>query len=263
MRIARTTTGKYVVEAVAKALDILEAFNSAEGLTLNEISQQVGLNKSRTFRLLYTLAERGYVERSADGARYALGMKLFERASNVRRDLKDVAHEFMLELHHRFNETVNLGVLDNGQVLYLDILQNSRPFRMTATAGCRMPTYMTSMGKAILAYLPVEDPSSPAHAQIAHLSRMKLQVLRRDLELVRRRGYAMDNEENEPGVACIGAPVFDAKGLPVAAVSVSGPVHRILGKERNIAASVIEACSGVSKILGFQTVEGRSSRKAG
>ncbi|MGB7623884.1 MAG: IclR family transcriptional regulator [Terriglobia bacterium] len=263
MRIARTTTGKYVVEAVAKALDILETFNNAEGLTLNEISGRVGLNKSRTFRLLYTLAEHGYVERSADGSRYALGMKLFERASNVRRDLKDVTREFMLELHHRFNETVNLGVLDNGQILYLDILQNSRPFRMTATAGCRMPTYVTSMGKAILAYLPIEDPGSAAHAFVAKLSRTRLQTLRRELEVVRRRGYAMDNEENEPGVACIGAPVFDANGQPVAAISVSGPVHRILGKERNIAGSVIEVCLGVSKILGYQSVETRSSRAAG
>ena len=203
------------------------------------------------------------MERSADGARYALGMRLFERASNVRRELKDVAHEFMLELHHRFNETVNLGVLDNGEVLYLDILQNSRPFRMTATPGCRMPIHITSMGKAILAYLPIDDPASPARAMVAPLSRSKLQTLRHDLEVVRRRGYAMDNEENEPVVACIGAPVFDAKGLPVAAISVSGPVHRILGKERNIAASINEACSGVSRILGFQVVETRSSRKAG
>ena len=259
MKIARTTTGKYVVEAVDKALDILETFTGSEGLTLNEISQRVGLNKSRTFRLLYTMAEREYVERSADGSRYQLGMRLFERAANVRRDIKDVAREFMLKLSHGFNETVNLSVLDNGSVLYLDILQSSRPFRMTATVGCRMPTHSTSMGRAMLAYMPIEDRSTTSYALVAKLPRQRLADLRKELELVRRRGYALDKEENEPGVACIGAPIFDVSGRPVAAMSVSGPVQRILGREKNIATSVIEACHTVSKALGHESAVARAS----
>src|SRR5512135_1219327 len=170
MKIARTTSGKYVVEAVAKALDILEVFSNSEGLTLNEISQRVGLNKSRTFRLLYTLAERGYVVRSSDGLRYSLGVKLLERASNVHRNVKDVARPVMLELQERFNETVNLSVLDDsGNVLYLDIAESSRPFRMTATVGCRMPAHITSMGKAMLAYMQIDDPASPGAPKIAGL----------------------------------------------------------------------------------------------
>src|SRR5512142_893082 len=107
MKIARTTPSKYVVEAVAKALDILEVFSNSEGLTLNEISQRVGLNKSRTFRLLHTLAERGYVVRTQDSSRYKLGVKLLERAANVHRNVKQVARGAMLELQERFNETVN------------------------------------------------------------------------------------------------------------------------------------------------------------
>ena len=79
----------------------------------------------------------------------------------------------------------------------------------------------------------------------------------------RRRGYALDNEENERGVACIGAPVFDANGQPIAAISVSGPIHRILGNEKNIVTSVVEACNGVSKNLGFQTAETRAARSLG
>src|SRR5690242_1404253 len=112
MKVHRTTHGKYVVEAVAKAFEVLESFNGSEELTLNEISQRVGLNKSRTFRLLHTMAERGYVERNEDGSRYRLGMKLFECATNVRRDIKAVAREAMLELNRKFNEAVNLGVLE-------------------------------------------------------------------------------------------------------------------------------------------------------
>src|SRR5512146_778566 len=151
MKVPRTTPGKYVVEAVFKAIDVLEAFQGSEVLTLNQVSQRVGLNRSRTFRLLHTLAERGYVERNEEGTSYRLGIRLFERAANVRRDVKDVARPMMLELRQRFNEMVNLGLLEDGHVLYLEIVQSSRPFRMSATVGCRMPAHHTSMGKAILA----------------------------------------------------------------------------------------------------------------
>jgi DNA-binding IclR family transcriptional regulator len=98
MRLPRTTVGKYSVAAVAKAPDILEVFSSRAELTLNEISRRVGLNKSRTFRLLHTLGERGYIDRRADGSRYQLGVKPCKRASHVRRDIKQLARPFMLTL---------------------------------------------------------------------------------------------------------------------------------------------------------------------
>ncbi len=253
MKVARTTSGKYVVEAVAKALDVLEAFANSEGLTLNEISLRVGLNKSRTFRLLYTLAERGYVVRSADGLRYRLGVKLLERAANVHRNIKDVARSAMLELQARFNETVNLSVLDDGgNVLYLDIAESSRPFRMTATVGCRIPAHITSMGKAMLAHMNIDDPASPNHGIAAKLSPRPTRSLYRELQTIRERGYAIDREGNEPGVGCIGAPIFDATGRPVAAMSVSGPKERILSKEKTVAAAAVAACNAVSKKLGFE-----------
>ncbi len=248
MKIPRTTSGKYIVEAVFKALDVLEAFQGSEGLSLNQISQKVGLNRSRTFRLLYTLAERGYVERNEEGTSYRLGIKLFERASNVRRDVKDVARPVMLELRQRFNEMVNLSVLEEGYVLYLEIVESSRPFRMSATVGCRMPAHQTSMGKAMLA----GDPACFESGLLAKESRSRLQKLRKELETVRQRGYAIDNEENEPGVACIGAPILDANGMPVAAMSVSGPVHRVLANEKKIAEALAAGCATVSKGLGYR-----------
>jgi len=251
MKIARTTSGKYVVDAVAKALDLLEVFDGSDGLSLNEISGRVGLNKSRTFRLLHTLAERGYVERSADGTQYTLGIKLFELSVHVRRDIKDIARPLMLELRERFNEMVNLSVLDEGNVLYLQIVESARPFRMSATVGCRMTACQTSMGKAMLAFLGADDSRSPYFFYLAKLPRQRLQAVRRELELARRRGYAVDNEENEPGVACIGAPVLDESGRAIAAMSVSGPKHRILEAESKIASALISACKGLSKKLGY------------
>src|SRR5690348_11901218 len=118
MKLPKESDDKYVVEAVVKALDVLEVFQDGEELQLSEISKRVALNKSRAFRLLYTLCERGYVERASDGHRYKLGLKLFEHASNLRRDLKQIAQNHMRKLQQRFNETVNLAVLHNGEVLY-------------------------------------------------------------------------------------------------------------------------------------------------
>lgn len=256
MKASRTTSGKYVVEAVLKALDVLEAFADSEGLALVDVSQRVRLNKSRTFRLLYTLAERGYVERSADGLRYKLGVKLLERAALVRRDIRDVARPFMLELQKRFNEMVNLGVLDNGHVLYVDIVESSRPFRMSATVGCRMTTHRTALGKAMLAHIMADEPGSLSHGLVGKLPKARLQVLRRELKLVRSRGYAVDNEDNEPGVACIGAAILDAAQRPVAAISVSGPVQRILSNEKKIAAALVAACKSVSRNLGVNVATG-------
>jgi DNA-binding IclR family transcriptional regulator len=252
MKLARTTTGKYNVEAVSKALDLLEVFSGPEGLALNEISQRAGISKTRAFRLLHTLAGRGYVDRCADGMRYQLGTKLFERAAQVRRDVKQLANPFMRKLHDQFNETVNLGVLNNGDVLYIDILESLRPFRMMATIGCRMPVHVTAMGKAILANMNEEDLKSSGFAPISRLRPAARQDLFHELELVRKRGFAIDNEENEPGVACVGAAILDAAGHPLAAMSISGPNYRILTAKKDLAVAVVAACHSISLSLGFQ-----------
>ncbi|HEX2711205.1 MAG TPA: IclR family transcriptional regulator [Candidatus Acidoferrales bacterium] len=255
MKLPRTAEGKYVVEAVAKAIDLLEAFRDSEELSLGEICQRTKLNKSRGFRLLHTLAARGYVEKAADGGRYRLGTKLFEHAAHVGRDLKQVAQPYMRRLHEQFNETVNLGVLHNGQVLYIDILESSQAFRMAATAGSRMPVFSTSLGKAIAAHLPeaevAELLSGPQESASRKRAAAENHSLRNELQTVRRRGYAVDNEENESGVACIGAPIFDNGGRAVAAISVSGPVGRILGCQKQIAGSLVSFCREISRKLGF------------
>jgi len=253
MKVARTTTGKYVVEAVVKALEVLEVFETSETLSLNEISRRVGLNKSRTFRLLHTLAERGYVERCADGAQYKLGLKLLERAASIDRNLKQLARGFMLELQERFNETVNLGVLDDYKdVLYLDIVESSRPFRMSATVGCRIPSHRTAMGKAMLALMDMQDPASPNHAIEEKLAERPTRTLYRELDSIRLRGYAIDNEENEPGVGCIGVAIRNGNGVPIAAMSVSGPLHRILTGEKKIASALMAASKEISGYLGYE-----------
>lgn len=247
MKLPKESDDKYVVEAVIKALDVLEAFRDSEELQLSEISKRVSLNKSRAFRLLYTLCERGYVERASDGHRYRLGLKLFEHASNLRRNVKQVAQPYMRKLQLRFNETVNLAVLHNGEVLYIDLLESSRPFRMSAMVGSRMPIANTSLGKAMITHAAEHE----LDAVFDTLTPAELRKLRTEMDNVRRRGYSTDQEENEPGVACIGAAILNELGVSVGAVSVSGPSIRIQKQEREIGAALAATCKEISRQMGY------------
>src|SRR5690348_15872594 len=135
----RVSNERYVVQAVDRALDVLEAFHGNEESSRNAISKRVGMNKSRTFRLLCTLSRRGYVERTASGLGYTLGLKLFERAAHFRRNWKQSPLPSMERLPRDFNETVNLAVIHAGKLLSLTIHAFSQPFAMSAVVAviCR------------------------------------------------------------------------------------------------------------------------------
>jgi DNA-binding IclR family transcriptional regulator len=246
---------RYSIDAVSKALDVLEAFRSSEELGLAELSHRVGLNKSRVFRLLHTLVERGYVERNDDGTGYQLGVKLVERAALVRMDLRELALPYMRLIHEAFNETVNLGILEGQRILYISALESSRPIRMAEAVGSRSPLHSTALGKAIVANLP----DAERNRLVSAVSLVKLtdrtitdhQTLIRELEIVRTRGYAIDDRENDPEGFCIGIPIFDRWGQPVAAMSVSGPADRVQGHSEEIADLLISLCRQISERLGF------------
>ena len=246
----KISSERYVVQAVDRALDVLEAFHGNEETSLNVISKRVGLNKSRTFRLLCTLSRRGYVERTPNGLGYTLGLKLFERAAHFRRDLKQSAHNQMDKLRNEFNETVNLAVIHNGKLLYLNILESSRPFRMAAVVGSQMAIHTTSLGKAMIAHARDDEFASLTKA----LSLADARKLKKELEAIRERGFAQDREENEPGVTCVGAAIFDETERPVGAISISGPTGRMQKREREMGISLTDCCREISKSLGFTGV---------
>src|SRR5260370_1517140 len=148
------------------------------------------MNKSRTFRLLHTRAKRGYVAGKMDGLRYKLGLKLFEDVNHLRRDVRGIAQPFMRRLRERFNETINLAVIHDGEVVYVDLLESSRPIRMTAMVGSRMAIQSTSLGKAIIAF----SPENELTAFLPQLPPAESRKLKKELETVRLRGYALDRE---------------------------------------------------------------------
>src|SRR3990172_4385307 len=148
---------RYAVDVVDRAVDVLELLRDVgRPLSLQEISLRLEMVKSSTFRLLCTLERRGYVERVDGDGRYRLGVqwRSFQQDLPAHQPLTEVAVPYMRRLLEQFGETINLGVLREGEVLYLEMLESPHSFRMAAKVGSRSPVHSTALGKAIVAFLP-------------------------------------------------------------------------------------------------------------
>jgi len=251
-------TNNYI-SVVGKAMRVLEAIRGRSEVPLGEISSSAGLIKSSTFRILFTLEHLGYVEKSV-GGRYTLTARLARLTRNDRPapDLGNVAEPFMAELLRRFRETVNLGVLDNGEVLYIRVRETSHALRLTAHAGMRSPVHSTALGKCLLCCLPREEIEAilkkhPLRPVTPRTIRDR-PTFYRELERVRSRGLAIDNQEDSSGARCLAAPILTSTGDVRAALSISGPAARMMPRrDREIAEALHEACGEIARLLGDPT----------
>ena len=226
--------GMPVLSSVSKALTLLDAFTAEQPeLTLSELARRAGAHKSSAFRLLATLEAHGFVEKSPAGHGYRLGWKPLELAGRLlaRYELRELAALFMEELAEKSGEIVHLSILDGAQIVYLDKRGRSQPLTVSTTIGGRSPAHASAMGKVLLAGLLAEE------AQQVLGSRRLLRFtpttitdrrrLARELEAIRRQGYALDNEETFPGIRCAAAPLLDGAGKVLAAISVTAPTQRM------------------------------------
>jgi DNA-binding IclR family transcriptional regulator len=219
------------LDRVVAILDLLGASN--DSLSLAEICQRMGLHKSTAHRALMALERTGMIER-APANRYRLGLKLYDMGSRAveQIDLRSRVHPYLRKLALRVGETVHLGVLHKIRVVYIDKVEPiNRRVCISSRTGTSNPVYSTSLGKSILAYLPAEEVvKTVAKIQFTGFTSKTLtspEELLEALERVRRRGYAVDDEEMEIGTRCVGAPILDATGHPIAAVSISGSATRL------------------------------------
>ena len=232
------------VGVVAKLLRILETLDSSPaGLQLREIAQRTGINKSTAYRFLAHLEGEDYLFRDDDGA-YIVGPKLARLGSGLpfHATLRKVSRPVLTLLAQSTTETVNLGVLEGHEVLYLDVLESSHSFRMASLPGARRPLHCTALGKAILAFLPAEQREellpTIAYERLTPHTICNPARLRKDLVRTVQQGYAIDNQETNLGAYCVAAPIIDESGKVAAAVSVSGPVTR-MGKDRAHSIAVV------------------------
>ena len=250
---------KYQIAVVVRAMDALELLaSSGQPMGAAEVASHLGIPRNGAFRLLTSLRSCGYVEQDAETRKYWLGLKLFQLGNAVfgGQDIRRLAFPVLEKLRNRFQETVNLALLDGEQVLYVERIESPRSLRTATAIGTRAPLYCTSLGKAILAHLPPQQvetilSSGPLAARTGNTI-TDPQKLLAELELIRRRGYALDEEENMIGVRCVSAPIFDSLGTVLAAVSVSGPAQRIAEHiaQGEIASHVMNAARQISERLG-------------
>src|SRR5215831_8863146 len=250
----------YKVQVLDRALAIIDALtNVREDASLAELAERVKLHKSTVHRLASILERHRIVERDSQTGRYRLGLRLFELGSLAigRFNIRDRARPHLEKLLYQVDETVHLCVMDAGEVIYIDKIEPVRSVRMSSRIGRRNAAHSTSVGKAIMALLPESETDDILRQH--GLKRMSAKTittsaqLKADLKVIRERGYAIDNEESEEGVRCVGAPVLDHNGRPVAAISVSSPSFRLpMDKIPAIAGCVTRIARSLSEELGFQ-----------
>lgn len=249
----------YRIAAVCRSLDILEYLGEQRrAFGLPELSRALGIPKATLFRYLVTLEGRGYVRRAGDGDRFSLGLKILELSNHLLHamTLHEVALPHMRQLQRRFRETVNLAVLEGCEIVYVEILESPQTFKMSSHVGGREIPHATSLGKAILAFLPLDEVERIV-SQTGFPSRTSktvcsLSQLQAELENVRHRGYAVDNEENEEGARCVGTPIFDHRGNIAAAISVSGPALRSSAEQiEEMGTALLEVASQISQRIGY------------
>ncbi len=254
---------EYAIQTVTNALRLLEAFAGEEELGVTELSRRLGLHKNNVFRLLATLEQKAYVEKSSETDRYRLGpgcVALGQSFTRVYR-LVRLARAPLEELVRDTGESAHLGVLRDFEVMHLDGVQSDRLVQTAMRVGLVLPSHCTAIGKVLVGCAPLPVLEAYDRRVLARSPlerRTPATLVDRDkllehLRMVATRGWAVDLEECEPGLACVAAPVHDAGGEVVAALSVSGPTFRLDVEtlETRVAPRVVAAAEGLSRELGY------------
>jgi IclR family transcriptional regulator, KDG regulon repressor len=247
------------LSTVQNAARLLKAFLCQDELLgPSELGRRLGLGKSTVHRLLTTLAAEGLLEQDQRTGGYRLGIVMFElgEAVRVHMDLHAAAGPVLAMLREETRETAQVGVLDRGEVVYVDRLESSHTLRLFTETGRRVPAHCTSSGKVLLAFLPAAARDELLRGRpLAALTAETITdpaALGEELARVQARGWAEAVNEREIGVASIAAPVRDFRGDVVAAISIGAPVIRLgAAQRRRYAPAVIEAAEAVSRRLGW------------
>lgn len=255
---------KSSIGTLEQAIKILElvVFGEKGGLTLKEVTEKTGLHSSTVYRYLNTFLQFGYLKKEPTGL-YKPGIKLLELGNHVLNsfDLREIAHPYLVELVNRVNQTAHLAIREGDEALYIDKVEGPKTLQMRSRVGMRVPLYCTALGKILLAYSDKEDVDRylrevelKPRAQNTITSSLKL---KEELSRVKQQGYAIDNQENEQGIVCVGAPIFDFTGQAVAALSVSGFFKDFSGgKIKEIISHLRKTTALISKGLGGSLSQG-------
>lgn len=249
-----------------RVLETVAALGSQQGVEAKKVADHTGMQRTTVYSYLYTLQEMGYLEKVGDdpGASYKLRSRVLRLARHYldELDLRRQASPVLADLVTATGLTAHLAILDEGKIVYLDKAEPDSPIQMRSSVGASAPAYSTAAGKAILAY--VSERCLEEEVLSKGLSRRTANTITSESEFlahlarVREQGYAVDDVENENGIRCVGAPIFDLDGNVVAAISLTG-LHRDLELSRipELAVLVRRAVEDLSRQLGYRAPAAR------
>jgi DNA-binding IclR family transcriptional regulator len=260
-----------LVQTIERVSLILEMVGqNSRGTSIRDLSAGLNLPKGTIHRILSSLSYFGYIRQDAATKIYFLGLKLMDLNAQLSNqlDFRKVAEPVLRDLAEKTKQTAHLVVLDRDEVVYVDKIETQQQaggLKMASRVGSRNPIHSSAVGKVLLSYFPEEAWED--FLQRKGLPRRTANTItdpdgfRAHLKIVRNQGYAMDDEENEKGIRCLGAPIFDGNGRAVAAISVSGSVFQVTKKAVHdvLKGEVMAAAAEISRRLGFQ--DGQSERK--
>ena len=247
------------LSSVTTAIRLLKVFSEDEAeLGISALAQRLGVAKSTVHRLVVTLVSEGLLEQNPDNERYRLGIGLFGLGALVRQrmDLSTEARQHLFSLRQATGETILLGIPSDTEIMYIYNMESPQALRLRSDIGVRRPAHCTAVGQAIFAFAPEETierllarPMTPRTPRTI----TDPAQLRAVLDQVRERGYAIEDEESEPGIRCIAAPVHGADGLVAGAVGIAGPSQRVsIESLKAFSGPLLEAVEAISVRLGYR-----------
>jgi IclR family acetate operon transcriptional repressor len=253
-RAASANNGRYLVPVVRSTFRILEELSRSGSLNLNEVTVRTSVPKSTVFRILSTLHHLGYVRRDEGKRTYAISPNLADLANDTAgaEALRHYALPHMLSLRDEFGETVNLGHLHLDKVVYLEVVPSEYALRLNERPGASVWAHASAMGKCILAHAPLQVVAGILdHRKLPALTPHTItntEEFRRELRRVKERGYAFDREETTLLATCVAAPIRDAQGRVVAAMSISGPCSRFNPRrDKRVIEGLLRATAALSQ----------------
>ena len=234
------------IQSVERAIWILKCFETHDELSLSEISRMLALHKSTTFGLVSTLEAYRLLEQDQSSGKYRLGIELFRLGSKVNVDLRSIVAPYLDKLVRICGETVNFVIPDGDSVVYLEKKESPHSMRIATALGQREPLYRTATGKAILAKLPLDTAKEilqrTKFERMTSNTLLSVEEVLQQLSVIRKCGYAVDNEELEYGLVCLGVAIMDSNNKPVGGISVSGPASRMTPENRTAFAEYLIDC---------------------
>ena len=269
MRNTEPSPDPYLLGSLHKGLEVIDCFARQETWSLAELTAALRQSKPTIFRILHTLENFGYVEKDKATGCYALGLRFHTLGSAAVRheQLRWQALPPLQDLARDTGETVHVGILYDGEAICVQAVDGTRLVRMHAFVGKRTPAHASALGKVLLAHRPDSDIDALiARTGLPRFTRHTITAqaaLRTALQLVRQQGWALDDEEMEIGLRCLGAPIADHTGRPCASVAVSVPASRMEPARVQELIPLVQATARrISRMLGAPATHDAAVRAA-